>query len=66
SDRDFLIVTPGIRSSNDPSDDQKRTLTAAEAISAGADYLVVGRPILNSEDPIAAARKVVAEIEAVL
>ncbi|HXM50497.1 MAG TPA: orotidine-5'-phosphate decarboxylase [Pyrinomonadaceae bacterium] len=66
SDRDFLIVTPGIRSSNDPSDDQKRTLTAAEAISAGADYLVVGRPILNSEDPIAAARKVVAEIAAAL
>jgi orotidine-5'-phosphate decarboxylase len=66
SDRDFLIVTPGIRSSNDPSHDQKRTLTAAEAISAGADYLVVGRPILNAEDPIAAARKVVAEIEAAL
>src|SRR5260370_531743 len=37
----FLIVTPGVRSTNDASDDQKRTLTTSEAISAGADYLVV-------------------------
>jgi len=63
SEREFLIVTPGIRSSHDPSDDQKRTLTAAGAITAGTDYLVVGRPILNAEDPVAAARKVVAEID---
>jgi orotidine-5'-phosphate decarboxylase len=47
-------------------DDQKRTLTAAEAIGAGADYLVVGRPILKADDPVAAARTVVAEIEAAL
>jgi orotidine-5'-phosphate decarboxylase len=60
---DFLIVTPGIRSANDASDDQKRTLTAAAAITAGADYLVVGRPILTAADPIAAARALVAEIE---
>jgi orotidine-5'-phosphate decarboxylase len=66
SQRDFLIVTPGIRSINNPSDDQKRTLTAAEAIRAGADYLVVGRPILNAEDPLAAAEKVLAEIDAAL
>ncbi|MDX6497658.1 MAG: orotidine-5-phosphate decarboxylase [Blastocatellia bacterium] len=63
---DFLIVTPGIRSGNHPTDDQKRTLTAAEAIGAGADYLVVGRPILKADDPVAAARTVVAEIEAAL
>jgi orotidine-5'-phosphate decarboxylase len=59
----FLIVTPGIRSGTDASDDQKRTLTAAAAISAGADYLVVGRPILSARDPIAAARALVAELE---
>jgi len=63
---DFLIVTPGIRSVSDATDDQKRTLTAAEAIGAGADYLVVGRPILKADDPVAAARTVVAEIEAAL
>jgi orotidine-5'-phosphate decarboxylase len=62
----FLIVTPGIRSSTDADDDQRRTLTAAEAIIAGADYLVVGRPILRADDPAAAARRVVAEIEAAM
>lgn len=60
---EFLIVTPGIRSGQDASDDQKRTLTAAEAIKAGANYLVVGRPVLNAEDPVDAAGKVVAEID---
>ena len=63
SSPDFLIVTPGIRSSNDANDDQKRTLTTAAAIRAGADYLVVGRPILNAADPVAAAGRVVAEID---
>lgn len=61
---DFLIVTPGIRSSDDKGDDQRRVLTAAEAIRAGADYLVVGRPILNATDPVAAADQIVAEIGA--
>lgn len=62
SKSDFLIVTPGIRPGSDATDDQKRTLTAAEAISAGADYLVVGRPILKAKDPLAAAGRLVAEI----
>jgi orotidine-5'-phosphate decarboxylase len=47
----FLIVTPGIRGPNDPSHDQKRTLSLAEAFARGADYVVVGRPILESADP---------------
>jgi orotidine-5'-phosphate decarboxylase len=59
---DFLIVTPGIRSAHDAPDDQRRTLTAADAIRAGADYLVVGRPILGDKDPVGAARRFVAEI----
>ena len=59
----FLIVTPGIRSSKDALDDQKRTLTVAAAIGAGADYLVVGRPILKAADPAVAARDVVTEID---
>jgi orotidine-5'-phosphate decarboxylase len=63
--RDFLIVTPGIRSGS-ADDDQRRVLTAAEAIRAGADYLVVGRPILNAKDPAAAAREIVEEIHSAL
>ncbi len=49
----FLIVTPGIRGPNDPAHDQKRTLSLPEAFARGADYVVVGRPILESKDPSA-------------
>lgn len=60
---DFIIVTPGIRSSTEPvKDDQKRTLSAFEAIGAGADYIVVGRPIRQAKDPLAACRQIVQEI----
>src|SRR3989442_386312 len=61
--RDFLIVTPGIRSSAEVTQDQRRTLTAAEAIRAGADYLLVGGPTINAEVPLGAARKIVKEID---
>src|SRR5437588_5525864 len=66
ANRDFLIVTPGIRASADAIEDQRRTLNAAEAIRAGADYLVVGRPIIKAEDPLGAARKIVEEIRAAM
>jgi orotidine-5'-phosphate decarboxylase len=60
---DFIIVTPGMRDAAG-ADDQRRTMTIAEAIRAGADYLVVGRPILNAADPVAAAIAIAGEIEA--
>lgn len=62
----FVIVTPGIRSSADAVGDQKRVMSAADAITAGSTYLVVGRPIIKSSDPAQAAMAVAAEIERAL
>jgi len=56
------LVTPGIRPAGAASGDQKRVMTPAKAIAAGADYLVVGRPITEASDPKAAAEAVIAEI----
>ncbi|WP_018084916.1 orotidine-5'-phosphate decarboxylase [Desulfurispora thermophila] len=63
--REFQVVTPGIRPSGSEPGDQKRVLTPGAAIAAGADYLVVGRPILQAPDPVAAARQILEEIEPV-
>ena len=64
-DNKFVIVTPGIRSAGEEAkDDQKRTLSAYEAIKAGADYIVVGRPIRKSKDPLTACLQINREIEA--
>ena len=61
--RGMVLVTPGIRPAGSATGDQKRIMTPARAIEAGADYLVVGRPVLEAGDPKAAADAIVAEIE---
>jgi orotidine-5'-phosphate decarboxylase len=58
----MALVTPGIRPAGADSGDQKRIMTPAAAIAAGADYLVVGRPVVAAADPKAAAQAIVAEI----
>lgn len=60
----MTLVTPGIRPSGAAAGDQKRVMTPAKAIAAGADYLVVGRPIVEAADPRSAAQAIVAEVEA--
>jgi orotidine-5'-phosphate decarboxylase len=59
----MVLVTPGIRPAGAAAGDQKRMMTPAAAITAGADYLVVGRPIIAASDPRAAAKAIIAEIE---
>ena len=58
---DFVLVTPGIRPKSAEAGDQKRVTTPADALRAGADYLVIGRPITADPDPAAAADRIVAE-----
>ena len=58
----FCLVTPGIRLAGDDAGDQRRVLTPADAVAAGADYLVIGRSITGAEDPLAALRRVHAEL----
>jgi len=60
------IITPGVRPTGHGAGDQKRIATPAEAITAGADMLVVGRPIREAADPARAAERIAAEVEAVL
>ncbi len=59
---DSLIVTPGVRPRGAAAGDQKRVATAAEARAAGADQVVVGRPIRDAHDPLAATRALLAEL----
>jgi len=61
--KDLIIVTPGIRPSGAAAGDQKRTVTPAEAIAAGADYIVVGRPIRDAKDPHTAAQQILNEMQ---
>ena len=62
SNRNFVLVTPGVRPESAAQDDQKRIATPASTIAAGSDYLVVGRPITAAADPRAAAQAVVREM----
>jgi orotidine-5'-phosphate decarboxylase len=58
----FVVVTPGIRPGNTATDDQRRTATPGEAISAGSDFLVVGRPVTAAADPLKAAQRILDEM----
>jgi orotidine-5'-phosphate decarboxylase len=60
---DFLIVTPGVRPADAAMNDQQRVMTPAEAIRAGADYLVIGRPITAARNPVEAAQRITAECQ---
>lgn len=56
--KSFRLITPGIRLGDSPADDQRRTLTPAAAIEAGSSYLVIGRPITQSQDPVQACKAI--------
>ncbi|MEC9208441.1 MAG: orotidine-5'-phosphate decarboxylase [Pseudomonadota bacterium] len=59
---DFALVVPGVRPEWASEDDQKRVMTPGEAVAAGADYLVIGRPITRAPDPVGAARRIIDEM----
>jgi orotidine-5'-phosphate decarboxylase len=60
--KDFVIVTPGVRPAGSGHGDQVRVVTPAEAIAAGANHIVVGRPITDAADPAAEARAILGQI----
>ncbi len=60
--KDFVIVTPGVRPGASAKNDQKRVMTPRQAIEAGADYLVIGRPIQQAKDPVEAVERIIEEI----
>jgi len=61
---DFLLVSPGIRPAGSKKDDQRRIMTPVNALKAGSDYLVIGRPITQSDDPLGVLRTINSEISA--
>ena len=61
--RGLEFGTPGIRDKNSPPDDQKRTMTVFEAVKAGSDYPIIGRPITGAKDPVAVAKQMAYEVE---
>ena len=65
SNPEFVILTPGVRPVGAALNDQKRVMTPGEAVAAGSDYLVIGRPITGADDPAEAVQKIIKEIEQV-
>ena len=61
--KDFMIIVPGIRPEGSEKDDQKRVMTPKQAISLGADYLVIGRPITQSKDPLSKVKEILKSIQ---
>ena len=61
--KNFVLVTPGIRIADKTDHDQKRVLSAKAAVAAGADYLVIGRPITQAENPLQALKSIITDIE---
>jgi orotidine-5'-phosphate decarboxylase len=64
--QDFKLVTPGIRLAEDSTDDQKRVMTPVDAVQSGSDYLVIGRPITQAENPLQKLEVINAQIAAIL
>ncbi len=62
ADKDFLLVTPGVRPATASLDDQKRVMTPADAVAAGSSYLVIGRPVTAADDPLRALKEVNASL----
>ncbi|MFZ5644455.1 MAG: orotidine-5'-phosphate decarboxylase [Bacillota bacterium] len=60
---DFIIVTPGVRPSGSETNDQKRVMTPLEAIKAGSSYIVVGRPVTSSDNPVESAKNILRELK---
>jgi orotidine-5'-phosphate decarboxylase len=60
--KNFIIVTPGIRSNDSAKDDQKRIATVSQAVKAGSNFLVIGRPILQAENPLATAEELLGDL----
>ena len=63
TNENFVVLTPGVRPTGAALNDQARVMTPAEAIKAGASYLVIGRPIIAANDPRSAAERILEEIE---
>ncbi len=61
---EFLLVSPGIRPAGSSQDDQRRIMTPVDAVNAGSDYLVIGRPVTQSDDPLGVLRTINSEISA--